>query len=72
MIFACSHRKNARSPFCKPAYRRICGTCTHFSGDLRGGAAARCLKWQVIKGPAAQAWDCDAWERKSAPAEAET
>lgn len=59
---------NPRSPACPMHLRRICGTCEHFAGVLRGGVPAACNALHVTVRPGYCAAECDRWERKRATA----
>lgn len=59
--------ENPRDTRCKLHLRRICGTCTHYQGSLRGSDgvnAALCARFNVQKGRSTQARNCRAWSRK--------
>lgn len=51
-------------PACPLHLRRICGTCAHFAGELRGAERAPCEKFAQMVSPTRGASGCGAWSRK--------
>ncbi len=59
--------ENPFDPRCQLHLQRICGTCAHFQGDLRGGPRhGVCGYFQLAKDCRASAARCSRWERKAA------
>lgn len=59
--------ENPRNPFCRLHLQRICGTCAHYGGALRDGAAeAPCAALHFTAARLSNAADCTRWQRKSA------
>jgi hypothetical protein len=63
-------RDDRSNPFdarCALHLQRICGTCTHYTGPLRGGSGeAQCARFAVQTRARARAWECKEWVRPSA------
>lgn len=57
------HEKNPLDPRCKPALRRICGVCRHFTGETIC-AVGRCNlhQYEDLRGMISAA-DCEDFER---------
>jgi hypothetical protein len=60
------HWQNPRNPMCETSLRRICGTCTHWQGGLRGPGSCALYTGPDMAGLSAAS--CDDWSRKVAPA----
>lgn len=62
-------RREGTDPFdgrCALHLQRICGTCKHYQGPLRGGTgSARCARLEETKQARARAWDCKEWGRRN-------
>jgi hypothetical protein len=61
--------QNPRDGRCQLHLQRICGTCAHFQGTLRGaGDVATCAFFQLAKHRRASAASCTRWSRRAADA----
>lgn len=53
-----------RGPSCPRHLKRICGTCTHFAGGLRGEGPHACGYFEVQVTSGRPANKCTRWARK--------
>ncbi len=59
--------ENPRDPRCKLHLQRICGTCAHFAGALRGAENTSLCTWfEVAAHRRASAAKCSRWTRRVA------
>jgi hypothetical protein len=65
-------RPNIKNPYlssCSVALKRICGVCVHHGADTLAPVSGTCGMFGHETSTRAAAGDCDAWARKSAPAD---
>jgi len=58
--------RDPRSGSCALHLRRICGTCTHFPGALRGTGQHLCPVMAQMCSARTSAAQCELWQRRSA------